>query len=33
MRKIARKYIGAFLKSPNISKKFKLYALAVCMGY
>lgn len=33
MRKIARKYIGAFLKSPNVSKKFKLYALAVCMGY
>lgn len=33
MRKIAGKYIGAFLKSPNVSKKFKLYALAVCMGY
>lgn len=33
MRKIARKYIMIFLKSTNISKKFKIYAIAVCLGY
>lgn len=33
MRKIARKYIGIFLKSTNVSKKFKVYAIAVCLGY
>ena len=33
MRKIARKYIRSFLKSTNISKKFKIYAIAVCLGY
>ena len=33
MRKIARKYIMSFLKSTNISKKFKIYAIAVCLGY
>ena len=33
MRKIARRYIGTFLKSANVSKKFKAYAIAVCLGY
>jgi glycosyltransferase involved in cell wall biosynthesis len=33
MRKITRKNIGVFIKSSNVSKKFKLYALAVCMGF
>ena len=33
MRKIVRKYIGIFLKSTNVSKKFKVYAIAVCLGY
>ena len=33
MRAIARKYLMTFLKSPNVSRKFKLYAVAVCVGY
>jgi hypothetical protein len=33
MRQIARKGIINFLKSSNISMKFKLYAIAVCLGY
>lgn len=33
MRKIVRKYLRDFLKSQNVSKKFRLYAIAVCLGY
>ncbi len=33
MRKISRKYILLFLKSEIVSKKFKLYAIAACLGY
>lgn len=33
MRAIARKYLMSFLRSPNVSGKFKLYASAVCVGY
>lgn len=33
MRTIARDNIVSFLKSQNVSKKFKLYAVAVCLGY
>lgn len=33
MRAIARKYLMTFLRSPNVSGKFKLYAAAVCVGY
>lgn len=33
MRSIVRKYINVFLKSENISIKFKLYAIAVYLGY
>lgn len=33
MRAIIRKNIGLFLKSPNVSKKFKIYAIAAWMGY
>ena len=33
MRKIVRKNLGEFLRASHISKKFKLYAMAVCLGY
>ena len=33
MREIARKNIGCFIGADYISKKYKLYAIAVCMGY
>lgn len=33
MRSIVRKNINVFLKAKNVSKKFKLYAIAVCLGY
>ena len=33
MRKITRNYIFSFLRAKNISLKFKLYAIAVCLGY
>ncbi|MBO5525542.1 MAG: glycosyltransferase [Clostridia bacterium] len=33
MRQITRKNIVIFLKSPSISIKFKLYAMAVCFGF
>lgn len=33
MRKIVRKYMGIFLKSTNVSKKFKIYAIAIWLGY
>ena len=32
MRSITRKYLKVFLKSKNVSKKFKLYAIAVFLG-
>lgn len=33
MRRIARRNCFLFIKSHNVSLKFKLYAMAVCMGY
>ena len=33
MRKIARNNLFSFLKDNHISLKFKLYAIAVCLGY
>lgn len=33
MRRITRKYLRVFLKSKNVSKKFRLYAIAVSLGY
>jgi glycosyltransferase involved in cell wall biosynthesis len=33
MRHIVRGQIHVFLKSRNVSQKFKLYAIAVCLGY
>lgn len=33
MRRITRKYLSVFLKSKNVSKKFRLYAIAVSLGY
>lgn len=33
MREIARKNMGCFLSADYISKKYKLYAIAVCLGY
>lgn len=33
MRRLIRNHLIIFLKSPNVSKKFKLYAIAVCLGY
>lgn len=33
LREITRKHIKSFVLSTNVSIKFKLYALAICMGY
>lgn len=33
MRRITRKYLRVFLKSKDVSKKFRLYAIAVSLGY
>ncbi len=33
MRGITRKYLRVFLKSKDVSKKFRLYAIAVSLGY
>ena len=33
MRSITRKNIGGFLKADYISKKFKVYAIVVCIGF
>lgn len=33
MRKIVRENLSIFLRSQNVSKKFKLYAIAVYLGY
>ena len=33
MRRITRKYLRVLLKSKNVSKKFRLYAIAVSLGY
>jgi hypothetical protein len=32
MRSITKKYIWLFLHSENVSNKFKMYAIAVCLG-
>ena len=32
MRSIVRKYIWSFLKTANVSRKFKFYAVAACLG-